>query len=125
MATKLRKLTAEMESAIKLSAFEFSRFFFQFRWVFSFLCLRYFLQDPGLRAGQIQKHVQQTYVQNRTRFAKVASYETSQETSVSCTQLVVLYAPFQFGSEYNFLDLFDLCLRNRIQLGKYGNQKDC
>ena len=46
---------------------------------------------------------QQTYVQNRTRVAKVASYETSQETSVSCTQLVVLYAPFQFGSEYNFL----------------------
>ena len=46
---------------------------------------------------------QQTYVQNRTRFAKVASYETSQETSVSCTQLVVLYAPFQFGSEYHFL----------------------
>ena len=30
-------------------------------------------------------------------------YETSQETSVSCTQLVVLYAPFQFGSEHNFL----------------------
>ena len=30
-------------------------------------------------------------------------YETAQETSVSCTQLVVLYAPFQFGSEYNFL----------------------
>ena len=78
--------------------------FFQFRWVFSFLCLRYFLQDLGLRASQIQKHVQQTYVQNRTRFAKVASYETSQETSVSCTQLVVLYAPFQFGSEYNFLE---------------------
>ena len=47
--------------------------------------------------------IQQTYVQNRTRLAKVASYETSQETSVSCTQLVVLYAPFQFGSEYNFL----------------------
>ena len=46
---------------------------------------------------------QQTYVQNRTRVAKVASYETSQETSVSCTQLVVLYAPFQFGSEYNLL----------------------
>ena len=46
---------------------------------------------------------QQTYVQNRTRVAKVASYETSQETSVSCTQLVVLYAPFHFGSEYNFL----------------------
>ena len=49
------------------------------------------------------KRAQQTYVQNRTRLAKVASYETSQETSVSCTQLVVLYAPFQFGSEYNFL----------------------
>ena len=47
--------------------------------------------------------IQQTYVQNRTRLAKVASYETSQETSVSCTQLVVLYAPFHFGSEYNFL----------------------
>ena len=43
--------------------------------------------------------IQQTYVQNRTRLAKVASYEPS----VSCTQLVVLYAPFQFGSEYNFL----------------------
>ena len=50
--------------------------------------------------------VQQTYVQNRTRFAKVALYETSQETSVSCTQLEVLYAPFQFGSEYNFLGEF-------------------
>ena len=46
---------------------------------------------------------QQTCVQNRTRVAKVASYETSQETSVSGMQLVVLYAPFQSGSEYNFL----------------------
>merc|ERR1712226_1027404 len=28
----------------------------------------------------------------------------------SCTQLVVLYAPFKFGSEYNFLELLqDLC----------------
>ena len=53
-----------------------------------------------LEAPQVDilTNCQQTYVQNRTRFAKVASYETSQETSVS-TQLVVLYAPFQFGSE--------------------------
>ena len=36
-----------------------------------------------------ETHGQQTYVQNRTRLAKVALYETSQETSVSCTQLVV------------------------------------
>ena len=57
----------------------------------------------GHRNGVESLKSQQTYVQNRTRFAKVASYETSQETSVSCTQLVVLYAPFQFGSEYNFL----------------------
>ena len=61
------------------------------------------LRDLDHDAEKNEGESQQTYVQNITRFAKVASYETSQETSVSCTQLVVLYAPFQFGSEYNFL----------------------
>ena len=60
-------------------------------------------------AGRVAGGYQQTYVQNR-RVAKVASYETSQETSVTCTQLVVLYAPFHFGSEYNFLGLTTVVL---------------
>ena len=29
----------------------------------------------------------------------------TKETTVSCTQLVVMYAPFKFGSEHNFLGM--------------------
>ena len=47
---------------------------------------------------------QKSYARNSTRLAKVASYKTSQKIKVSCTQLVVLNAPFKFGSEHNFLD---------------------
>ena len=52
------------------------------------------LLGTGVAEKELNLCLQQTYVQNRTRLAKVALYETSQETSVSCTQLVVLYAPF-------------------------------
>ena len=46
---------------------------------------------------------QENYSGNSTRLAKVASYKTSKEITVSCTQLVEMYAPFKFGSEHNFL----------------------
>ena len=65
---------------------------------------------------RLSSRTQQTYVRNITRLAKVASYETSQETSVSFTQLVVLYPPFQFGSDNTFT-----CLARYFEFARYSS----